>query len=428
MSQGTSAHPSPAPQISTDHLHTGMSPVPTSTATFPAPTAAASSMSAHRPSPSLTSNIPVQQINSPVSQTRPSALASSSFSHSSPAPFQQGMSLASPAITTQPSQHLTHLQHPSQYQPHLAANQYGSQMYSSPLAVFFPAPSGDQGIEIPLQIPSSVLSSEAKTKLQEKQDVIFAARAKLFKGKKRKREPDQIPDESSGWLDPRETGSLQKRFYLEVIARLKSEKEASSGRSLAAPILNLPSHEKFPQFYQYIKDPHPPTLSSVEKHIRTNLSPDPSDFDAELCTIFANGRVWPAAGMNSSDGEALPPFYGDTLSLQRLYQEMTKGTGHIPDPDVQIADLASVPYGPGSIPLEVKEVAEGQTRLKMTMSSNRISTSQKMFLESVHYKGDEYSAGQSSSFTAASGLQRLTRNIQAISCISSTLAILDCPS
>lgn len=136
-------------------------------------------------------------------------------------------------------------------------------------------------------------------------------------------------------------------------------------------------------------------MSSVEKHIRTNLVPDPTDFDAELCTIFANGRVWPAAGMNSSDGEALPPFYGDTLSLQRLYQEMTKGKGSVPGAEIQIASLASVPYGPGSIPLEVEEIAEGQTRLKLTMSTNRIPTSQKTFLESIHYKGEDYAPGMS---------------------------------
>jgi hypothetical protein len=404
-----------------------MSPAPAAFASFQAPVAAAAaSISTHRPSPSLTSNIPVQQINSPIVQSRPNAIASSSFSYNSPGPasFQQPVQMPSPAVASHPPQHLTHLQHPSQQQAHLASNQYNAQMYSSPLAVFFPSPSGDQGIEIPLQIPPTIFSAEARSKLQEEQDAIFAARAKLLKGKKRKREPDEVSDESSGWLDSR--GSLQKRFYLEIIARLKGEKEPTSGRLLAAPILNLPSHEKFPQFYQYIKDPHPPTLSSVEKHIRTNLVPDPSDFDAELCTIFANGRVWPAAGMNSSDGEALPPFYGDTLCLQRLYQEMTKGTGQIPDPDVQITDLASVPYGPGSIPLEVEEVAEGQTRLKMTMSSNRISTSQKTFLESVHYKGDEYSAGQFMfGFTCCTVLS-LTQNLQAILYIYSILATLDC--
>lgn len=133
----------------------------------------------------------------------------------------------------------------------------------------------------------------------------------------------------------------------------------------------------------------------MEKHIRTNLVPDPSDFDAELCTIFANGRVWPAAGMNSSDGEALPPFYGDTLCLQRLYQEMTKGKGFVPDPEVPIASLASVPFGPGSIPLESEEIAEGQTRLKVTMSSNRIPSSQKTFLESIRYKGEDFGPGES---------------------------------
>lgn len=144
---------------------------------------------------------------------------------------------------------------------------------------------------------------------------------------------------------------------------------------------------------QQIKDPHPPTLSSVEKHVRTNVV-HPQDFDAELCTIFANGRIWPAAGMNSSDGEALPPFYADTLCLQRLYQEITKGTGQLLEGDVQAVELASVPFGPGSVPVESEENAEGQTRLRVTMSSNRLPSSQKTFLSSVNFKGDEFTAGE----------------------------------
>ena len=129
--------------------------------------------------------------------------------------------------------------------------------YANPISIFYPFPSGEQGIEIPLQLPPSVLSNEAKQKLQEEQDEILSARAKLFKGKKRKREVDEVPDESSGWLEPRETGSAQKKFYLEVIGRLKAEKEAETGRSLSAPINNLPSQEKFPQFYQCVSCPSP---------------------------------------------------------------------------------------------------------------------------------------------------------------------------
>lgn len=96
--------------------------------------------------------------------------------------------------------------------------------------------------------------------------------------------------------------------------------------------------DKFPQFYQVVKEKNPSTLQSVEvrkretgrqhaaladnalpeqKHLRTKVAvPDPSDFDAEMAGIFANARLWPTTGLNSSDGEALPGFYGDTLTLQ----------------------------------------------------------------------------------------------------------------
>ena len=57
-------------------------------------------------------------------------------------------------------------------------------------------------------------------------------------------------------------------------------------------------------------------MTMLQKHLRSSTVPDSSDFDAELVTIFSNARIWPAAGMNSSDGEALPAFYGDVISLQ----------------------------------------------------------------------------------------------------------------
>lgn len=121
------------------------------------------------------------------------------------------------------------------------------------MSIFYPLPSGEQGIEVPIQMPPSVYSNEARKKVQEQQDAILFARSKIFKGKKRKRESDEVADENSGWLESRGTGGEQRRFYLEIIARLKAEKDSATGRSLSAPIINLPSQEKFPQFYQYVR-------------------------------------------------------------------------------------------------------------------------------------------------------------------------------
>ena len=266
---------------------------------------------------------------------------------------------------------------------------------SASTSLSFPpyAVSAEDSIELPVQIPSSITSREAKKHLLAVQDSLMAEQARANAPKKRKRSGDEVPDQCSGWLEPRKDGHDQKLFYLDLLTRLRSEKEPESSRPLSASINGLPAREKFPQFYQYIKDPQPPTLGSVDKHIRTNKVPDPSDFDSELSTIFSNARYWQTAGVSSSDGEALPTFYGDVLGAQRLYQELTKSTG-LPSASVMSpAALASVPYGPGQLPTEVREDEDGNTVLYHDLPSNRVAATRKTHLESIQYKGEELELG-----------------------------------
>ena len=122
--------------------------------------------------------------------------------------------------------------------------------------------------------------------------------------------------------------------------------------------------------------------------------------------------------MNSSDGEALPAFYGDVISLQvsvlrrrsaisnhiliialncqRVYQEISKGSGNLSGQPVAPASLASVPFGPGSLPLQQEETEDGQKRNRVLMSSNRISSEEKTYLEAIQYKGEELAPGAQS--------------------------------
>lgn len=255
MSADTSAHPSPAPQLSTDRLHGSMSPAPSVLAqTIP-------NMPMQRSGQSFSLN-QAQHFNMPSPAQSP-ALAP--LYAQSPSVLQQSTGTASPGPLSQPTQAHHQLQRTAPQQSQFAHAQYMQQMhYTNPMSIFYPYPTGEQGVEIPVQLPPSVISNEAKKRLQEEQDAIFAARAKLYKGKKRNRDIDEVPDESSGWLEPRETGSAQKKFYLEVIGRLKAEKEPESGRSLSAPISNLPSHEKFPQFYQYVSQVCSPLMSFLD--------------------------------------------------------------------------------------------------------------------------------------------------------------------
>lgn len=131
-----------------------------------------------------------------------------------------------------------------------------------------------------------------------------------------------------------------------------------------------------------------------------------------MVTIFANGRLWPSVGLNSSDGEALPGFYGDVLSLQvrmpryergacspdplsqRIYNELSKDSGHIPGDELIAASLTAVPHGPGSIPLERSVQSEGRPRYISSMENRRYAANAKTVLPSIEYKGEMYEPGE----------------------------------
>lgn len=256
----------------------------------------------------------------------------------------------------------------------------------------YPAGTGD-GVEAPVSIPPSVTSRDGRKSLLVAQEACMVAHANRNAPKKRKRASDEQPDQQSGWLAARRDGHDQKVFYLELLNRLRTEKDGESGRSLSASINGLPARDKFPQFYQCIKDPQPPTLGSVERHIRTNKVPDPVDFDTELSTIFSNARFWQTAGVSSSDGEALPTFFGDVLGAQRLYQELTKGAG-LPSASVfSPSALASVQFGPGQLPSKMQQTEEGEAFWSVTLPSNRLSVSRKTYLENIQYKGEALEPG-----------------------------------
>lgn len=111
-------------------------------------------------------------------------------------------------------------------------------------------------IEVQSYLPTSLVSKDARQKLQEIQDQILASRARQNQTRSRKRKrPDKshADDGWDGWLASKRAGSEQRQFYIQCLAYMKSLKDPASGRALSASVNALPSHDKFPQFYQHVR-------------------------------------------------------------------------------------------------------------------------------------------------------------------------------
>lgn len=54
-----------------------------------------------------------------------------------------------------------------------------------------------------------------------------------------------------------------------------------------------------------------------------------------------------------------------------------------------MSSVASVPYGPGAIPLEQEQQPDETYRNKVLLPSNRIATHEKQYLDSVNFKNEE---------------------------------------
>ena len=80
--------------------------------------------------------------------------------------------------------------------------------------------------------------------------------------------------------------------------------------------------------------------------------------------------------------------------FQRIYNELSKGSGHIPSEELIAASLIAVPRGPGSIPLERSLQSEGRSRYLSSMENRRYAANAKTVLPSIEYKGEEYEPGR----------------------------------
>lgn len=105
-----------------------------------------------------------------------------------------------------------------------------SMQQPSSLPIFVPVPlltaTGELNTEQQIFVPPSVFSKEAKSRLQQEQAKMFANRANALSTTKKRKRSDEVADSSTGWLERRPTNSEQKHFYLEILARIRSEKDS----------------------------------------------------------------------------------------------------------------------------------------------------------------------------------------------------------
>jgi hypothetical protein len=188
--QKTPYRPNVTPELSTDLIHAGFisNPAAKSFATANHGVAVPSYIKTHKASPS----------------PAPSPVTASSVA--SPMPAIASASLPSGAATP-------------------SSNAYFPN-HTAPAPSSAPLPTAAlQSLEIPVNIPLSITSRDAKRRLQVLQAEAFNTRARQLLPKKRKRYADEQQDPSTGWLEPRNDPAIQRQVYHEIINRLRAEKD-----------------------------------------------------------------------------------------------------------------------------------------------------------------------------------------------------------
>lgn len=161
----------------------------------------------------------------------------------------------------------------------------------------------------------------------------------------------RVSDKSSGWLEVPADGLAMEAVLYDILAALRegSNAAASSTGAVGVPLLSrlpevqrLPDRTTNPQYYAQVQDGV--SLEMVEMRLRNHAYTSSSDFDKDLYAVFRSAHVY-----YRND----PARLGATFTLQRLYQELTKGDGrnvkNVSTPSATpSAALASVSSGPGT--------------------------------------------------------------------------------
>ncbi|KDQ52954.1 hypothetical protein JAAARDRAFT_80856 [Jaapia argillacea MUCL 33604] len=168
-----------------------------------------------------------------------------------------------------------------------------------------------------------------------------------------------------GWL-----GEAREDWFLEILHAIKSHKDVIGNRPAA-------SLEAIPEEWPVVNTPYtqaPLSLKLIESRCRSSGYPTGKAFDMEMEQLFLKGRRWYDQGSDK---------YGHILLLQRLYQALTSSSPPSGPPYISSTNFASLRAGPGM----AKPLHSTDTEGVPGVTTFRVSTKDRTFVDEVHYKG-----------------------------------------
>ncbi|KAF9007885.1 hypothetical protein BDQ17DRAFT_1455107 [Cyathus striatus] len=167
-----------------------------------------------------------------------------------------------------------------------------------------------------------------------------------------------------GWMEEATPDRL-----IEIVHAIKSHKDVIGNR-LSVALESLSEETTIP----HLGFTTPLSLKLIDNKVRSKNYTSAKEFDVDMARLFLKGRRWYDPATES---------YGHVLLLQRLYQSLTSEHPLPGPPYLSSTNFASLRAGPGTAKPVHGPDAEGVPGV----TSHRVSTKDRTFVDEVHYKG-----------------------------------------
>ncbi|KEI38231.1 uncharacterized protein L969DRAFT_88668 [Mixia osmundae IAM 14324] len=187
----------------------------------------------------------------------------------------------------------------------------------------------------------------------------------------------KIWDSETGWMTNHAEANrpgYQKEILSSILDKVMTFEHPATNRRLARCMLTLSEEARA---HPLVKGHHQTIdLNIISARLKAGSYSTADHFDRDMTNAFATARKW----ISPKDRLA----YGDTLYLQRIYQDLSRGDGTSRPISYEPADLATLPVAPGTS-REVMQAAE---------NGNKVLYKDRQGLHGINYKGNTYAAGE----------------------------------
>ncbi|KAF5376880.1 hypothetical protein D9615_007241 [Tricholomella constricta] len=167
-----------------------------------------------------------------------------------------------------------------------------------------------------------------------------------------------------GWSE-----DVSQERIAEIVHAIKSYKDVIGNR-LAAALEVIPEETTMP----HLSFSSPLSLKLIESRARSKGYQISKEFDVDMARLFEKARRWHKPSTEP---------YGRVLLLQRLYQALISYNSPLEPPYHSSTNFAALRAGPGN----VKPVHGGDGDGVAGVTTHRVSTKDRTFVDQVHYKG-----------------------------------------